>query len=286
VDIVLLTETKLHPTKSWRLPGYEIIRNDREPQPPEYTVAGGTAVLLRTDLKGHEVTLDGVSPLDVTAVNLDTPSGPFQVAAVYHRPGTDFPAPSYAALFRPGLPALIGGDFNAKHLTWNSSTPNRRGEKLRTWLDEKEIRALGPRQPTHYHFTGSADVLDIFLLTGFNMSISCTTVAALESDHLPVLLHLGLKPQRLPPPMHRNFKKADWTAYRHRIIELLPSSPPPLDTADNIDHSSPYISHRLRIIHLHPPHPPPSPRLPNPSHFHHQTHPQEKRSSAEAPEKP
>jgi hypothetical protein len=72
VDIALLTETKLHPSKKWRLPGLDIIRNDREPRPDHHN-AGGTAVLLRTHLKGHEIPQQGTSPLEVTAVKVDSP---------------------------------------------------------------------------------------------------------------------------------------------------------------------------------------------------------------------
>jgi hypothetical protein len=55
--------------------------------------------------------------------------------------------------FGGGLPVLMAGDFNDKHMDWNSRLNTRRGKLLRDYVDENSCLIFGPDTPTTNPYT-------------------------------------------------------------------------------------------------------------------------------------
>ena len=88
---------------------------------------------------------------------------------------------------------LIGGDFNAKHISWNNYNNNTNGIQLRQWLNDKcfLIKQFSSTHPTYV--AGSRESWIDFFLISMNLNINYPTnrhlkVLDFESDHKAVKL--------------------------------------------------------------------------------------------------
>jgi len=66
------------------------------------------------------------------------------------------------ASFGGGLPVLMAGDLNAKHVDWNSRLSARRGKLLRDYADGNSCLIFGPDFPSTnpYNTSATPDVLE------------------------------------------------------------------------------------------------------------------------------
>jgi len=73
------------------------------------------------------------------------------------------------ACFGGGLPVMMPGDLNAKHLDWKSRVNTRRGKILRYYAEEKSCLIFGPDYSTTnpYNHLVTLDVLDIAITNNF-----------------------------------------------------------------------------------------------------------------------
>ena len=94
------------------------------------------------------------------------------------------------ACFGVGLPFLMAGDLNAKHVDWNSRLNTRRGKLLSDYADENSCLIFGPDAPTTnpYRSKATPGVLDIEMVKDIPFPVYLTSCSALSSDHLPVLI--------------------------------------------------------------------------------------------------
>ncbi|KAG8226163.1 hypothetical protein J437_LFUL007400, partial [Ladona fulva] len=158
------------PRFAFSIPGYAIFRSDRAAAPDgEERKGGGTAIAI-ADSFVYSLPSPHPEPqhdLEATVVRLKTDFGDISVISGYPPPRIHFVNGAFGTTFSKGLRAVIGGDFNAKHMTWGSNCCNKSGRMLRKWVDENAVQVIGPREPTRFSPKGSGDVLDIFLLSSF-----------------------------------------------------------------------------------------------------------------------
>ena len=58
-----------------------------------------------------------------------------------------------SACLGSGLPVLMEGELNAKHVEWNSRLITKRGRFLRDYADRNSRLIHGPETPTPCHIT-------------------------------------------------------------------------------------------------------------------------------------
>ena len=138
VDICLLSETFLKPDQAFRLANYVCHRTDRP------TAGGGTAILVRRGIVHHSVPVPGLTHLEATAVQVTLAGRPVKILAGYLSPSRPLIGADLTACFGGGLPVLLAGDLNAKHVDWNSRLTTRRGTLLRDYAEENSCLIFGP----------------------------------------------------------------------------------------------------------------------------------------------
>jgi len=126
VDICLLSETFLNPGQAFRLANYVCHRTDRP------TTGGGTAVLVRRGIVHHSVPISGLTHLEAIAIQVTLASKPVLILAAYLSPSRPLIGADLTACFGGGMPVLMAGDLNAKHVDWNSLLKTRRGNSYVT----------------------------------------------------------------------------------------------------------------------------------------------------------
>jgi len=114
-------------------------------------------------------------------------------------PPTDCSGPD--RLFRRGLPVLMAGDLNAKHVDWNSRLSMRRVKLLRDYVDENSCLIFGTDSPAQNPYNPSAtpDILDIVITKELLFPVYLTSCSALSLDHLPVLIDTSCRSFLSPP---------------------------------------------------------------------------------------
>jgi hypothetical protein len=90
---------------------------------------------------------------------------PVKILAAYLSPTRLLIASDLSACIGGGLPVLMAGDLNAKHVEWNSRLITKRGRLLRNYADKNSCLIHGPNTPTTVPYNPSAtpDVLDIVI---------------------------------------------------------------------------------------------------------------------------
>jgi len=114
VDICLLNKTFLNPREAFRLANYVCHRTDRP------TAGGGTAILVRRVISHHSVPVPGLTQLQAAAIQIMLAGRPVKDLAAYLSLSPTLMGSELDAWFGGGLPVLMAGDLNAKHVDWNS----------------------------------------------------------------------------------------------------------------------------------------------------------------------
>ena len=88
---------------------------------------------------------------------------PVLILAPYLSPSRTLIGADLTACFGGGLPVLMTGDLNAKHVDLNSRLNTRRGKLLRDYANGNSGLIFGPDSPTTnpYNPLVTPDVLDI-----------------------------------------------------------------------------------------------------------------------------
>lgn len=248
IDILLVQETFLKPGyRDPKMAGYKIIRNDRT-----HSAKGGTVIYYRNNL--HCVPLDPplLSDMEVSVCQLAmTGHQPIIIASVYVSDSKSILSADLLALFGLGSAVILAGDFNSKHLRWNSTTSNSRGRILDVLTDTLDFDVVAPMTPTHFPFTlgHTPDILDIALLKNINLRLcSIEVIHELQSDHRPVLLKLG--PPTDTPPRRKTI--VDWNKLEESLkstrSEQLDEIPDNITTIEDVNVAIDALTRHTRAV--------------------------------------
>ena len=92
--------------------------------------------------------MPGFTQLEATTVQIMLAGTPVKVLAAYLSPSRPLIGTDMDACFGGGLPVLMAGDLNAKHVDWTSWPSTRRGKLLRDYADGNSCLIFGPDSPT------------------------------------------------------------------------------------------------------------------------------------------
>jgi endonuclease/exonuclease/phosphatase family metal-dependent hydrolase len=220
VDICLLSGTHLCSEQAFRFANHVCHLTDWN------THGGGTAILVRRGIDHHAVPVPGLRHLEATAIQTALAGRPVKILAVYLSPSRRLIKRDLSACLYGGLPVLMAGDLNAKHVDWNSGLTTTRGRLLRDYADRRSCLIYGPDSPTTIPYNPSAtpDVLDIVLTKNLVTPVNLTVCSALSSDHLPVQIDTMCRSSFLTLPDRPDFKRTDWTRFQECMEKKLPSN--------------------------------------------------------------
>ena len=178
VHISLLSDTFLNSGQAFRLANYVCHGTDRP------TAVGGTAILVRRGITHHSVPEPGLTQLEATAIQIMLAGRTVKVLTAYLSPSRPLIGADLNTCFGGGLPVLMAGDLNAKHVDWNSRLSRRSGKLLRDYPDGNSCLIFWPDNPTTnpYNTSATPDVLDIVITRDLPSSVYLTSCSALSSD--------------------------------------------------------------------------------------------------------
>lgn len=238
-DIMLIQETWLKQRYRFTIPNYNIYRTDRE------TRGGGTAVLVKRQIKHNEIQRRFSQGIEGTGVRIYTPDE-VDIWSIYIPPSKQVYLDDIRDMLKHERKFLIGGDLNAKHQSWGARCNNTKGEILQKIINNSlEIEVLAPGEPTHVDTRGSKDILDIGL-TDLNVHINTKVLGPINSDHSPVefLIKMGYQEQHETIPRRKH--EYDWEIFKKKADELCRKPSTPARNQKEIDDEALYIEKSIK----------------------------------------
>lgn len=221
IDILLISEAHFTDRTYFKIPGFRIY----DTKHPNGNARGGTAILIRQNIKHYEATKYETDYLQATTVMVTDWRGPLAVSAVYcpprYRPNKDGFIEYFQTL---GTRFISGGDFNAKHYQWGSRLCTPRGRILQTVTTEKHYNTVSTGKPTYWptDLLKIPDCIDIFITNG----IAITNMMVDENfdlcyDHSPVILTLSssIMLKTKAPQLHTHL--TNWDEFRETLDKNL-----------------------------------------------------------------
>ncbi|BET01387.1 Retrotransposon protein [Nesidiocoris tenuis] len=244
IDVILLTETKLSPSKNFFIPGYKFTRADH----PSGRCRGGSAVYIKSTVPHYELPPISDNNYQLARVAIQLQGRTYRIGAFYSSPDSIVTQSDFQTILSEmGLDFIIGGDYNAKHLRWGSISANQRGHCLMNVITQGSLEVIHPNEPTHYpdNRNHSPDVLDFFVAR--NLGSYCSPPAVvhdLSSDHFPVITNIGIHPDDSQGAAPLNKRRINWKRYQESLASLTDTRIS-LKTTQEIDSAVVYLN---RII--------------------------------------
>jgi hypothetical protein len=132
----------------------------------------------------HSVPIPGLTHLEATAIQVTLAGKPVIVLGAYLSPSRPLIGADLTACIGGGLPILVAGHLNAKHVNWNTRLSTRRGKLLRDYADENSRLIFGPD-------TRKTQIMLKLTQSLFFLSKTAVSTRALFSVVLEVVCHFS-----------------------------------------------------------------------------------------------
>lgn len=209
----MLTETRLKPEHNFKVAGFNCYRNDRPSG-----IGGGVAILIRNEIKHHEVSIPETECLEAVAVSIIVDNKKLLlISAYYPKQGGPFRS-DIRKIIASGERVIVAGDFNARHSLWNCDRANQNGNTLLDILGKRDIHVEFPNSHTFYR-NGRPSTLDIAICKNFP-GMALETLQQLSSDHLPVKFTIGINAEKIDRSYYV-FSEADWPGFKEHVNNSL-----------------------------------------------------------------
>ena len=186
VEIALLSETWLTSNLNVIIPGFDIIRKDRDSR------GGGVAILISNKYKYTIINLPNLpSQVEAIGCKIYLGNSSLDVLSVYIPPLTTVTVSDIEYLFKSVQnPFVMGGDLNAHAIEWGCFSENSRGKTLLEALERNNAVFLNDGSFTRLQpFPRLSSAIDITITNAVNaFSFEWKVIdSSCGSDHLPVL---------------------------------------------------------------------------------------------------
>ena len=237
-DLVLIQETKLQPTITFRVPGYKCYRVDRASASSTSPRGGGVLTLVRNGLAHSTWPLPDLTSSDPTCdflgIHVHLRSATYSFLNCYIPPirasSSDTRTRSFSPSLLPTSPTtFIFGDLNCHHPSWDSlGHPDILGSEVYSWTLSSHLEILNdPDTPTLLHESSGSRTSPDVSLGPSSLAPRCdwSVLPNLGSDHSPISIRIPLSPHYSPNERSPsfNFKKAHWDDYKQLVSSLCPS---------------------------------------------------------------
>ena len=205
-DIALLCETKLNMRHKIQLQNYEIIRTDR----PNSLKGGGTAILIKRDLKVHWCQIfdpssmsNNILEYSIVKIKLNQTKNLFLVSVYANNECGNVFVDELNNLFKKlklndlNNYYIIAGDFNARQVSWGDVNSNYKGHLLAEWISQKahEHKAC-LYLPSAATFPSAGSFLDLSIIDSridlINLVNNKLNILQSFSDHEALYLIINL----------------------------------------------------------------------------------------------
>lgn len=212
--VVHIQETFLKERNKIAVPGYKVLRLDRE------THGGGLLTLVKKDVIINSVRSASTTAFEALEVILCLDDrSQLRLINIY--------VPRDSRGLKTNLRLLLGdgrtvlaGDLNAKHFSWSDGI-NNAGRKIDELLPRNGFRIAASEEDTYVAPDGQYSSKIDFFIHNLPHDLRVEIVDEFQSDHRPIQAELDLIYDPQEPKKSFVFKEADWTVYQNSIRDSI-----------------------------------------------------------------
>lgn len=221
IDIFLISESHFTRSSYAKIQGYNLYHAIH----PAEKARGGSAILVKENIKHHEEIKIKEETMQVTTINVQTKNKNFNVSAIYSPPRHNLKKEDYNKLFKLLKSSfVIGGDFNAKNTYWGSRITTTKGKELFAAGQESKCEFHSGGTPTYWPSDTNKlpDLIDFYITKGIsNNYIHIENNEGLTSDHSPVTMTLSEMIIRKEKAPRLTSKETHWDLFCELIEEKI-----------------------------------------------------------------
>lgn len=214
IDILLVSETHLTFNSKFNIRNYNLYHTNH----PDGRAHGGTAILIKSNIKHNEFPKYSFDYLQGTVLEILTDTGKLIISALYCPPRHNNKKEHFDNFFKTlGNKFLVGGDFNAKHTIWGSRLSNPKGRALLSTLQDNKLEFISTGEPTYWPSdpNKTPDLIDFFVSKGIDKKrFEIESSTYLSSDHSPIILKMHDTAQNTQKPATLSSRKTNWSIFR------------------------------------------------------------------------
>ena len=250
IDIAMISESHLTPTKSIKILGYKVYQSNH----PDSTAHAGSVILVKNNLTHSLLPSISETYLQATSIQVSVNKHfNLSFSSIYCPPGPKINSNNFKNYFESlGKYFIVAGDINAKHSSWGCLSTNPRGRVLYNSTINSNINILPPSNPTYWptHQNRRPDILDIFIARiPSNCITNISNTNDLSSDHSPIILDLEIPCSNSSTNL-QNFGKIDWPTFQ-QLIETRTLLNHSLKSSEDIDSAIQKLTSDIQeCIHL------------------------------------
>jgi hypothetical protein len=221
IDIFLISESHLVRTSYIKIKGYNLYHAIH----PAERARGGSAILIKENIKHYEELKIEEEIMQVTTLNIQVKNKTFNVSSIYCPPRHNLKKEDYIKLFKTlSSNFVIGGDFNAKNTYWGSRIVTPKGKELFEAGKSCNCDFHSGGAPTYWpsDTKKTPDLIDFFVTKGIaNSYIHIENSEGLSSDHSPIIITISetiIKKETLPRLTNN---KTNWEQFCKIIDERI-----------------------------------------------------------------
>lgn len=234
IDICLVAETHFTKESFTRIKNYLIYHTMH----PSNTARGGSAIIIKNNLKHHEEEKFASYNIQATTITIDTIKQKLTISAIYCPPRYTIQSHEYVEIFEKlNGRFIIGGDFNAKHTHWGSRLITPKGRQLYKAATGMGCEFISTGKPTYWPSdpNKTPSLIDFFVIK--NISLNYLKIEEgfdMSSDHSPIYLTISDKIiTKDQNPVLTN-KHTDWEYFNYLLESNIRLSVP-LKTTHHIE---------------------------------------------------
>lgn len=236
IDILLVSETHFTTKNYFNIPGFKFYHVMH----PDGTAHGGSAILIRDNIKHLEGQHIRTKEIQATNVVIHDNAGHITISSLYSPPRHTIKREDYDSFFISlGHRFLACGDYNAKHTVWGSRLITPRGRQLLSSINYLSLDVTSPNSPTCWpsDINKIPDLIDFCISKNMSPKLhKCYTLPELSSDHSPVLLILNSIPNIMETQCKLHSRRTNWKYYKELVSKSL-NLKVPLKTEDDISNA-------------------------------------------------
>ena len=195
IDLFVCVESWLDSDENCNVSGFQTFRKDRTD-----SRGGGILILVRNNLAFHELR-DFVcteEDFEVTALRINNVQPTVDIFACYRPPHTTPTQKTWNEIFekvKRSKSAILVGDFNAHHKTWNCEKNDTAGDRLLESLNNSNLILHNPNTKTYLQpRSNKKSNLDL-IFTSTNIADKATVKVDEDthgSDHFPIFINFQI----------------------------------------------------------------------------------------------
>ena len=228
IDIVALNETFLNKKLTFKIPGYDTIRNDGSTGQK-----GGVAFLVKHRLvinkeyRNNDFSI--ITENEALAINLDLSNNQNVTLATIYCPNGNPNLSLFQSINNLSDKVMFVGDFNSKLESFGCAKKNTSGPVLQNIQNQLNLMYLNSDEHTHIdRANGSTDILDMAFISP-NLAkhdIQFQIGDDLGSDHLPIEISIDTPPHTNSStnPIKYKFDRTDREVFESTLEEALRSA--------------------------------------------------------------